>query len=122
MKVRTYVFSVNTKSKHVSLGDLFSYLANEPRIIGQGENGERRFYVDESNPSYYKGLVVTVKDQKAFCKLLEGNAGDITIEVENLDEKERLMEFNFFVLNKSNGFGLYQHTTNLVEQVFSVVF
>jgi hypothetical protein len=70
---------------------------------------ERRIFLDEStNKNYYLGLVVTVKDQKRFCRL-ENNKGQIKITVENLTGDDKLMEFNFFVINKKNGIGLYQH-------------
>jgi len=116
MEVRTYGISISTKSKHVSVENLFSKLSGDSKVTDVGKNNERRFYVDHSDQDYYKGLVVTVKDQKTFCKLQEANNGEITIEVENLNEENdknnRLMEFNFFILNKSNGFGLYQHYHN----------
>jgi len=69
MQVKTYGFSLDTNSGYVSIGNLFSNLSQETKIIDAGKNNERRFYIDESDSKYYKGLVVTVKDQKAFCKL-----------------------------------------------------
>lgn len=71
---------------------------------------ERRFYIDcDSDVNYYIGLVVTVKNQKRFCKLQDDGGGAVKISVANLIGNDKLMEFNFFVLNKNNGIGLYQH-------------
>lgn len=80
--------------------------AGEESVTKIGEHG-RLLYIDkETNPSYYLGLAITVKDQKKFCELTQ-NGKNFTIKVTDLENK--MMDFNFFVLNKTTGTGLYQH-------------
>lgn len=109
MKVRLYGFELEAESKSVSIDDLLTYFANRHGKPDNSRSIERRIFVDTTtNSSYYIGLVVTVKDQKRFCRL-EDSKGQIKITVENLTGSEKLMEFNFFVISKKNGIGLYQH-------------
>jgi hypothetical protein len=68
-------------------------------------NNGIRIYLHDSE-HFIKGLVVTIKDQQKFCKLAQDG---LEIEVENLVGDDKLLEFNFFVLNKSNNIGLYQY-------------
>lgn len=109
MKVRLYGFELEAEAKSVSIEDLMTYFTGRN---GEPDNSgalERRIFVDSTtNKNYYLGLVVTVKDQKRFCRL-EDSKGQIRITVENLTGSDKLMEFNFFVLNRKNGLGLYQH-------------
>lgn len=109
MQVKTYGFDLSTENVFVDIDALMQYLqVKSGEKIIRGEI-ERRIYIDcDVSSEYYIGLVVTVKDQKTFCRLEESPKG-ITITVENLKGKDKLMEFNFFVINKSNGLGLYQH-------------
>lgn len=109
MKVRLYGFEVEAMSNSVSINNLFESLENTNGDPDKTQNIERRIYIDsKSNSNYYLGLVVTVKDQKRFCKL-EDDRGNVKITVENLKGEDKLMEFNFFVLNKKNGIGIFQH-------------
>jgi len=108
VKVRLYGFSLKAGHAKSSLNDLYDYME---QCSGQADNtraNERRIYFSrDEDPTFARGLVVTVKDQKAFCKLIDEN-GRLVISVENLQGDDKLMEFNFFVINKSNGIGLYQ--------------
>lgn len=109
MKVRMYGFEIESESASVPIAKLMDHLARNTGKPDQSHSIERRIFLDETtNINYYLGLVVTVKDQKRFCRL-ENNKGQIKITVENLTGDDKLMEFNFFVINKKNGIGLYQH-------------
>ena len=72
-----------------------------------------RYYLANTtfNPKYFVGLFVTVKDQKKFCELTK-KKGKLCIKVNNLKDNSTLMHFNFFVMNKETGFGLFQHYHN----------
>lgn len=108
MKVRLYGFSLEAGHTKSSLSDLYDHIE---LFSGEADNtrtNERRIYFSkDADPTFARGLVVTVKDQKAFCKLIDEN-GRLVISVENLQGDDKLMEFNFFVINKANGIGLYQ--------------
>lgn len=109
MKVRLYGFSLAAGHTKTSLVDLYDHLAMHSGQPDTTKSLERRIYFDKNDGSNYAhGLVVTVRDQKAFCKLIEDN-GNWVINVESLQGDDKLMEFNFFIINKSNGLGLYQH-------------
>lgn len=109
MKVRLYGFEVESTGTSVTLDELFDNLQVRSGRPDTSRGIERRIYLDnKSNKNYHLGLVVTVKDQKRFCRL-ESNKGNTKITVENLKGKDKLMEFNFFVVNKKNGLGIYQH-------------
>ena len=108
MKVKLYGFEVESEGV-VTLNDLFMDFQINSGEPDTSRNIERRIYLDnESNPSYCLGLIVTVKDRKKFCRL-ENDKKGTKITVENLKGKEKMMEFNFFVINKNNGLGVYQH-------------
>lgn len=109
MKVRLYGFSLKAGHNKTSLSDLYDYLAVHSGEPDNTKSNERRIYFDkDSDATYARGLIVTVRDQKAFCKLIEDN-GSLVINVESLQGDDKLMEFNFFLINKTNGIGLYQH-------------
>lgn len=73
-------------------------------------NGSRRllFLNNQHHPDYCAGLVVTVKDHRTYCELVN-SGGSLLVKVNELDHDSSLMEFNFFVFNKATGAGLYQH-------------
>lgn len=107
MKVVTLGFSVVSPFPDLPLKNLLE--AMEARS-GQPDNTfdiERRLYVDSSHADFWTGLVVTVRDQKSFCKM-ENSKGEFVVSVENLKDAEKVMEFNFFVIHKKSGAGLYQ--------------
>lgn len=70
----------------------------------------QRLFLFEKNsdPEFYTGLLITAKDQKTFPELRK-QSGKLTIKVSELAEGSRLMDFNFFVLNKKTFCGVYQH-------------
>jgi hypothetical protein len=109
MLVRSYGFSVTAGNAEVSLDDLFTSLVATSGDEDTSQRNVRRIFVDTAtNKDFALGLVVTVKDQKTFCELVNAK-GNFVIAVSNLKGKNKLMEFNFFVINKNNGLGIYQH-------------
>lgn len=109
MLVRSYGFSIAAGNSEISLDDLFASLVATSGDEDTSQRNVRRIFVDtKTNNDFVLGLVVTVKDQKTFCELVN-EKGNFVIAVSNLKGKNKLMEFNFFVINKSNGLGIYQH-------------
>lgn len=110
MIVRSYGFSLEAGHGHVSIADVFNQMTGSNGQPDTSKSSERRFYIDDqSDTDFVRGLVVTVKDQKAFCELVKDDDGSFVISVKNLEGENKLMEFNFFVVNKVNGLGIYQH-------------
>lgn len=109
MKVRFFGFTFEAVSKNLTLDQWASHLHNNPPNIGAVIQGQRLLLINDAiNPNYRIGLVVTVKDQRRFCQLINDGAG-VVVRVNDLGQDSGLMDFNFFVINKTTGAGLYQH-------------
>lgn len=108
VKVRFIGFSFELNSL-VPLNEFILHLSSQSGEKFELNNYERMLFIDSSsNTEYLLGLLITIKDQKTFCQL--SNEGDTpTIIVNEIAKKSDIMDFNFFVLNKSNGLGLYQY-------------
>lgn len=109
MKIRFFGFTFKAVSKNLTLDLWASHLHQNPPDIGAVAQGQRLLLLnDTSNANYRIGLVVTVKDQRRFCQLVN-DAGGVTVRVNELGQDTGLMDFNFFVVHKLTGAGLYQH-------------
>lgn len=109
MLVRLYGFSVKSDNTQISINDLLASFAATSGAQDTSLSAHRRIYFDTTSDSDFAvGLVVTIKDQKTFCELVR-NKGKFVVSVTNLTGNNKLMEFNFFLVNKSNGIGIYQH-------------
>jgi hypothetical protein len=111
MKVRILGFSIDPTDKP-SLDDLMSYIEATP--IDTNKENENRggrlvFVNSNAHDDYHVGLVITAKDAKTYCQLKKDATGAMKLVVSDLDPDASLMEFNFFVIKKDNGIGLYQH-------------
>lgn len=108
MKVRFVGLSFEPKSI-ISIDDLMNHIINKKDQKYPAGEHYRIMRVNKAySDKYYVGVVITVKDQKKFCEL--ANDGDsLKIIVKDIEDDHNIMDFNFFVLNKTNGFCLYQH-------------
>lgn len=112
MDARFLGFSLDVSSQKSSFSSFMEYLAEKPRVIDNDSISgfKRTLHVDcDSNPDFYVGMVVTKKNQKKFCKSKDLEDGEFTFDVQNLKSSEKIIDFNYFIINKSNYFGLYQH-------------
>jgi len=57
---------------------------------------------------YWKGVLLTVKDAKAFCKI-KRDKGHFTVTAQELEAGSSIADFNFFIVNPNTGRGLYQY-------------
>lgn len=73
-----------------------------------GEHNRYIFFNTSHSTKYYVGMLLTVKDQKTFCELTN-TSGNFVVKVNELDSNSNLMDFNFFVINKITGLGMYQY-------------
>lgn len=80
----------------------------KPEVVAESHDRRLLFINDQHHVDYYVGLVVTIKDHRTFCELVTTD-GSLLVKVNELDRDSSLMDFNFFVLNKLTGAGLYQH-------------
>lgn len=93
-------------------------LADFGKVLVASSSGDKEYmfndhnrlflFEGESDPEFYTGLLITAKDQRTFPQLLK-ESGKLSIKVSELAKGSRLMDFNFFVINKTTFCGLYQH-------------
>jgi hypothetical protein len=62
----------------------------------------------KTNANYHTGLLLTIKDARAFCNL-RARKGKLMMAAQTIDTDSAICDFNFFVLYKPTGRGLYQH-------------
>lgn len=106
MLVKISAFELTIDSSEINLQSLAYRLVE---YSGQ-QFDERVYYFDRTSyDGFCVGVVITVKDQKSFCTLDVGTDGKKIIRVQNLDEHNQIMDFNFFAINLQNGIGVYQH-------------
>lgn len=105
MLVRVSAFEMAISS---DMYDLRSFVGELTARSGQEYKG-KIFYFDASSfDDFCVGVIITVKDQSKFCKLKSQADGSAKISVSNLEEAEKIMDFNFFAINLENGVGVYQ--------------
>lgn len=110
MLVRLIGFQLKVEGKGIlSLSSFFTWLARANPAVPEVSGGHRLLFLNETHHAEYcAGLVVTVKDHRTYCELVS-SGGSLLVKVNELDKDSSLMEFNFFVINKATGAGLYQH-------------
>jgi hypothetical protein len=91
----------------ISLDQFIAHLATLKDVPVKFNSYDRLLYVGDKG-DYYLGLFLTVKDQRKFCEIQQ-DGGEFTITVRSLEERSNLMDFNFFIVNKNTGRGIYQH-------------
>ncbi|MDT0501622.1 MULTISPECIES: hypothetical protein [unclassified Halomonas] len=113
MQVSLTGFSVYSKNSYVTLPYFFKYLegTKNSRKIEYEHCARYFFFNDSFNDDYRLGMIITVKNQKSYLKFREAG-GSYIIKRENLHGEEKLLEFNFFVIKKDNGLGIYTHYNN----------
>ena len=104
MNVRFHGFRL--KEGNVSLSDFVDSVIAQHGVEFPYYGDHRLVYMDSSDADYYIGLVLTAKDQRKFCEL--DSSGDYKITVRRLKDDHRLVDFNFFLICKATGAGLYQ--------------
>jgi hypothetical protein len=111
MLIRTVGFSLEITGVGANRASFLRHLTS---IQGSSHSvpktGQTRVILidDKKVPNFTIGTVLTIKDQKTYCEWVENN-GKRKIAARNLDENNKLIEFNCFVIQNSNGMGLYQH-------------
>ena len=109
MLVRFLGFSFSANTTTNNLNEYVDHMITKHNQAHKlGEHNRFLFFNKTHSEKYYVGLLVTVKDQKTFCELTS-KSGKWVVKVNELDIHSNLMDFNFFVLHKTTGFGMYQH-------------
>lgn len=94
----------------ISLQDLFTHLKGMNGTEEKFGGYERLIFIEETE-KYFTGLFLTSKNHKKFCELLR-DGKQLTINVRQVQKGASLIDFNFFVVQKETGRGLYQYYHN----------
>lgn len=112
MDSRFLGFSIDYKSEKLTLDHLVTELSTvgaHQYSTDKSTGNSRILYLNSDfNEEFYLGMIITVRDQKKFCKGKVSN-GDFTFDVIDLKQEDKILEFNYFIINKESGLGLYQH-------------
>lgn len=110
MQVKLLGFKLSTEEKNdfINLSKLFSYIESNSQEKEIYEH-KRQIFINSSDNIFYHGLIITIKDQKKFCELKSDDNENFKIQVKDIDELSKIMDFNFFIVNKNTGIGIYQY-------------
>ena len=101
----------------VSLDQLFQRLK---AIVGTAvafQGATRLLYLGEKG-SYHVGLFLTTRDQRKVCELQQAAKGGFKMTVRQLTAGTDIVDFNFFLVHKKTGRGIYQyyyHSAGLIQ-------
>jgi hypothetical protein len=114
MKIKVYGFKFNKPKlpKAMKVTEVFSFMeAHAGAKLGKLYRfGTHKVPVeiDGKKSEWWGGMVLKVRDSKAFTKLTEKN-GKTILTAETLAENEKLVELTFFVVHPETGSGLLAH-------------
>lgn len=112
MKVKYVGFKLFSKSERFDTAAFLNHLHDISGYRFEGVASDRYFFFDNGHRhGYLLGLVVTLKDQKRFCRA-EMEGGDFRLKTEELLHDDKLVDFNFFVLRKDTNKGVFQYYHN----------
>ena len=104
MRVNFQAFCLSCTASCLSADEFFGKLSS----VGEPfTHGSRKIYIIKIE-DFYAGLVLTIKDMKKFCKIIEEEKTIKVIE-HRLNDNESLTEFNFFIYNSKQKSGMYQY-------------
>ncbi|TAI82877.1 hypothetical protein [Pectobacterium versatile] len=110
MKVRRIGVSLVNQNKTIRFSDFIHYIVSLNGERLGFENGER-FFLFHEDDVFFSGVVLTFKDQRRDCRARFQN-GQFTIHTADIINDEKLIDFNFFAVNKYTLKGLYEYYHN----------
>jgi hypothetical protein len=90
----------------ISLDD---YLSELKKISGIKRGN--RLIATVQKDGVFAGVLITVKNAKAFCQIME-DRGNFEITPKELEEGAKIADFNFFIVDRITAKGLYQYYHN----------
>ncbi|MVX93725.1 hypothetical protein GQF58_29180, partial [Escherichia coli] len=105
MKVRSIGITINNNNKNINTVDVMNAFINASNREHNRTDYTRKILISDVNDFYY-GLVVTFRNQKKNCKS-QFVDGKFQLKIEDLQGSDKLANFNFFLIKKSNLSGLY---------------
>ena len=103
MKIRIYGFEWFL-GKNITFDQFIEFLINNT----SGKLIHNRIFGLTERDAYFVGLFLTIKDIKAFCQLKKEEDRFI-ITPKLLEDQTKITDFNYFLITKKTGRGLYQY-------------
>ena len=104
---KNFGFSFSTSKSDIPLSNFLSALIGKSIEFSMKSGNVRRIIIDQSD-DFFCGVVITLKDQRSYASLVD-DQGQVKVKISDLADLEKIAEFNFWVINKLNGFGMYQY-------------
>lgn len=105
MIISFQAFSWECKAKELPVHSFINVLTSHTKPINYFEN--RKLYVT-TDGSYINGLLLTIKDMRKFCTILN-EEGKVKLTAHELRKNEQVADFNFFIFDPVKSRGMYQH-------------
>ncbi|QLS63053.1 hypothetical protein [Citrobacter sp. RHBSTW-00881] len=105
MKIKSQGFAIINKNKNIQIADIINYFIQQSTHEIKRADFDRQILLSDDG-NYYSGLVLTYKNQTKNCLSTIKN-GMFEIKVEDLKGDDKLVNFNFFCINKKSLKGLY---------------
>ena len=99
MQVKLLGFKLSTEEKNdfINLSKLFSYIESNSREKEIYEH-KRQIFINSSDNIFLSWIDYNNKDQKKFCELKSDDNENFKIQVKDIDELSKIMDFKFFLL------------------------
>ena len=97
-----------TVGNGVSLAELFDHLKTVAGTAVSFLGATRLLYLGEKG-AYHTGLFLTMRDEKKVCEIQKAPKGEFKVTVRQLAAGKNIVDFNFFLVHKRTGKGIYQY-------------
>lgn len=118
MKIRILGFEWFWGESGVSLSDFYDRLqklsaaqiAKLEKGLADADTAEplEKVIALSKRDGHWIGVLIKIKDIRSFCKLKK-TGESFTLTSQLLEDDDKMVDVNFFVINESTGKGLYQH-------------
>ncbi len=109
MKIRFQGFELAVRGNRIIWDEYIGYLVARTGRETFFRPFDRIICIDPArNDDYIRGLFVTIKNQKRFCEIKQSD-GRFELMAHDLQEGNRIADFNFFIINQATHKGIYQY-------------
>ncbi|AKL09199.1 Uncharacterised protein [Klebsiella oxytoca] len=105
MKIKSQGFAIVNPNNNIKTTDIIDYFIKQSTHEIKRADYDRQILLSDDG-QFYTGLVLTYKNQKKNCLSTVKN-GQFEIKVEDIQGDNKLVNFNFFCINKVSLKGLY---------------
>lgn len=105
MKIKSQGFAIVNNNPNIQITEIIDYFIKQSTHEIKRADYNRQVLLAEDG-DYFTGLVLTFKNQKKNC-FSTFKEGQFEIKVEDLKGEDKLVNFNFFCINRKSLKGLY---------------